>query len=175
VGFTEERWAAPRRCALEQGFTLVEVIVAGVIMLTVLLPTAMLMSSSTKALSLNQTKVVAANLASGVLEEARAAADSQTWSGTPVSPNLPAPQAPGPINGVTYTVTEQSGWCAPATVNGVSAWADYASMPSSPPAYGVLVTVTWLGASHVLTFGEVLTTPVTAVNSVPSSSASCKL
>ena len=175
MGFTEERRAAPRRCANEQGFTLVEVIVAGVIMLVVLLPSAMLLSSSAKAITANQAKVVAANLASGVLEEARAAADSQTWTGTPVAPNLPSPTTPGPVNGIVYTVTEQGGWCAPTTANGVTGWGDYASAPSSPPAYAVLVTVTWLGASHTLTFGAMLATPVAALDSIPSSSTGCPL
>jgi type II secretory pathway pseudopilin PulG len=169
---------APSGRTREQGFTLVEVLVAGVIMIMVLVPSAMLLSSSARVLSVTQAKIVAANLATGVLDEDRALAGSGTWAGTPPVPGLPAPTSPTTVNGVLFSVSQSGGWCA----LGSGALGDYASAPAAPPAYGVLVTVTWLSGAHSVTAGETLTTPVTVVaagvgnnGGAPSVGAACPL
>src|SRR5271169_2735436 len=146
VGVDAMRRDAPTRGAREQGFTLVEVIVAGVVMMTVLIPSAMLLSSSAKVLTVTQAKIVAADLATGVLEEDRALADSGPWSGSPPAPLLPSlcttpPMGTQTVNGVVFTIGHCGGWCAQATGAGATTWADYAATPVAPPAYGVLVTV----------------------------------
>ena len=144
----------------EGGFTLVEVVVAGLILVTVLIPSAMLMSNSTTVLTVNQAKLVAANLASGALDEDRALADVAGWSGsTVIAPALPTTAVTSTVNGVAFTVTPHLGWCALTS----GSWGDYSTATAGPPAYAVLVVVTWLG-SHVLTEGETLTTPTTVVN-----------
>ena len=101
-----------RRSSDERGFTLIEVVMAGVLMLAVLVPASLLLAGSTKALNLNQAKVVASNLLSGVLEEDRVAVDAQGaaavlgWSGSPIAPSLPALSSVK-VGGVTYTLQRQ--------------------------------------------------------------------
>jgi type II secretory pathway pseudopilin PulG len=162
VGFMGKRTGASSRPGGQGGFTLVEVIVAGVIMVMVLVPSAMLLSSSAKVLTVTQSKIVAANLAAGVLDEDRALADAKAWSGSPIAPTLPAPAASS-VNGVAFGVTRTTGWCTLA--GGV--WTSYASVPTTPVAYGVLVTVTWLAQAHSLSAGAVLTTPGAVVLAGP--------
>jgi len=158
VGFTAKRPVAPSRPGDEGGFTLIEVVVAGVVMMTVLIPCAMLLSSSAKVLTITQAKIVAANLASGILDEDRAVADAKTWSGTPTAPVVPAPSSTT-VNGVAFSVSQATGWCTLSS----GAWASYAPAPSTPLAYGILVTVTWMHDAHSVTAGATLTTPTSVV------------
>jgi type II secretory pathway pseudopilin PulG len=176
VGITAGRRDGPSK-RTDEGFTLLEVVVAGVIMILVLVPSAMLLSTSAKVLGVTQAKIVAANVATGVLEEDRAVADSVTWSGAP-APSLPVPTSPTTVNGVKFSVSQSGGWCALSA----GAWGDYASAPSAPPAYGVLVTVSWLSGAHSITAGEALTTPVAVVamgtanpGGAPATSTTCPL
>src|SRR5271169_2258245 len=112
----------PGRCAAadERGFTLVEVLVAGVLMILVLVPSALVMSTSTRVLTLNRATVVAANVLAGVLEQDRAWVDSVPWKATAgvvaPKPAVPAPAGPT-VNGVTFTVSQSFGWCAQTTSN----------------------------------------------------------
>lgn len=177
MGFTGERPVASSRRAHDGGFTLVEVIVAGVIMVMVLVPSAILLSSSAKVLTITQAKIVAANLAGGVLDEDRAVAGASVWAGTPVAPTLPTPSV-NTVNGVTFSVSQTKGWCALSS----GAWANYVAAPAAPPAYGILVQVSWLGGAHSVTAGAALSTPMVVVaagvgnsGGAPSASAACPL
>ncbi|HXX89119.1 MAG TPA: hypothetical protein VEI83_02705 [Acidimicrobiales bacterium] len=177
---TAERRRGASRAGSEIGFTLVEVVVAGTIMIMVLVPSAMLLSSSARVLSVTQAKIVAANLAAGVLDEDRALAGTSSWTGSPVAPTLPAPATPTTVNGIAFTVTQAAGWCTLAAGSG--SWSGYATPPTPPAAYGILVTVKWLSGSHWVTSGETLATPgvVAAAGTgnpggAPSTSGSCPL
>jgi type II secretory pathway pseudopilin PulG len=187
------RQRARSRPVDERGFTLIEVIVAGVLLLVILLPSALILSTSTKVLSINQTKVVAANLLNGVLEQDRSASDSAPWCAAPAAPacqGVTTPAAPTLttltailVNGVNYTFQRSVGWCAPATLNGTTFWTTFpnpptgtSSYPNEPPAYAEYVTVTW--RSQSISSGQVFTTPA-AVEGMsdnrPTSSTSCPL
>ncbi len=142
---------------------------AGILLLVVLLPSAMILSVSTKALSVDQAKVVASNLASGVLEQDRAAADSAPWCTFPTPPSAPVCQepprpslttlSPQRVNGITFTFTRAAGWCAESTSSlGITTWSDYSSLPGEPQAYAEYVTVSWLG-TYSLSAGQVFTSP----------------
>jgi type II secretory pathway pseudopilin PulG len=151
----------PSRCD-EVGFTLVEVIVAGLIMVMVLVPSALLLSSSTKILTVTQSKIVAANLAAGALDEDRALADATAWSvpaspaGSPIAPvGLPGTTT-STVNGVAFTIEPTYGWC---TLKPALFWDAYGpTVPSTPLAYGIIVKVSWYGG-HKLSAGAVLSTP----------------
>lgn len=163
------RRESPRR---ESGFTLIEVVLSGALVLGVLVPSAALLGTSDQVLSLNRDKVVAANIAAGQLEADRAAA-AQPWSaGAPVLPTPASPQQV-PTGGVSYTVTQAGAWCAESTNAGTTTWTTYTS-PSSqnPPAYTVTVTVSWLGGLHSVSASETLTT-YTGVTAPSSSTGSC--
>ena len=160
----------------ERGFTLVEVLVATVIMLVVLVPSSLLLSSSTSVLSYSQSKWVASNLLAGIMEQDRAVAEesgistSGGWpasGGNPIAPSLPAISS-RTVNGVTFSFTRTLGWCAEQTVNGVTNWGDYpnadtvvfTTVPATvyqPPAFSEYVVVEWPG--HSLGSGQVLPTP----------------
>ena len=172
----------------ERGFTLIEVVIAGILLLVILLPSALILSTSAKALTVNQAKVVGANVLSGALEQDRAIAaslpcatepGSVCWAGSPIAP-FGNSTTSTTVNGVTYTVATTTGWCAEsANAGGVTTWATYASAPTSePPGFGVYVTVSWLSGQS-LGGGEVLTTPVYNQNithqGAPSSSSTCPL
>jgi len=178
----------------ERGFTLVEVVVAGLLLVLVLVPSAMVLSTSTKVLSLNQDKVVAANLLSGTLEEDRTIATVSGqgsitgWSGSPtIAPPLPTLPTVV-VNGVAFTFNRQTGWCAPAQVNGMTKWANYplsgtyqveGMSVDEPPAFAEYLTVSWRGGADSLSAGQVLTTPAANDDihgaNPPATSGSCPL
>jgi len=157
--------------------------VAGILLLVILLPSAMVLSVSSKALSVDQARVVASNLASGVLEQDRAAADSAPWCTFPAPPATPVCEAspqpslttlsPQKVNGVTFTFTRAVGWCAESmSSQGVTTWSDYAALPGEPQAYAEYITVSWHG-THSLSAGQVFTSPQVieeAYDNRPSSS-----
>jgi len=106
---------------------------------------------------------------------AQRAADSSVSNTTP-------PMGTQTVNGVVFTIGHCGGWCAQATGAGATTWADYAATPVAPPAYGVLVTVSWSGGSHLVTSGQTLTTPIAVVAAAvgqaggpPNASALCPL
>lgn len=156
----------------ECGFSLIEVLLAGSLLLGVLVPSAALLGTSDKILSLNRDKVVAANIAAGQLEADRAAA-AQPWNaGAPV---LPTPASPEQVSagGLSYAVSQVGGWCAESSSGGTTTWTTYANASSqNPPAYTVTVTVSWLGDLHSVSASETLTT-YTGVIAPSSSTGSC--
>lgn len=175
---TAKRSKEPSR---QEGFALIEVVVASVVLLVVLVPSAYLITSSSSLLTTNRSKTVAANLASSQLEEDRSVADSETWSTTSSSPclglcpTLPGPTSPATssstVGDTTYTVTQSVGWCADLEVSGTWTWQNYSSAPTdNPAAYGILAKVSWQGGS--VSVGTVLPTPNAQLSSVPSSSSS---
>ncbi|HUY63012.1 MAG TPA: type II secretion system protein [Acidimicrobiales bacterium] len=140
---------------LEGGFTLLEVVVASAVILVVLLPSAALLATSNQKLGGDQQKLAASNLAAGLLDQDRAAADSQTWP--PTLPDTGGATSAQAVAGVTFTLSQSAGWCALS--NGV--WGSYPSAPNNPASYGVVVTVTWHHALQSLTTGTLFTTPPT--------------
>lgn len=178
----------------EHGFTLVEVLVALVVMIAVLVPSALLLSTSTKVLTFSQAKWVASNLLGGVIEHDRAAAEAAGaasatgWSGSPIAPTLPSLSSQT-VNGVTFSFARTVGWCAEQTVNGVTNWGDFPNANTvvfgvingntvyQPAAYAEYVTVSWPG--HSLGSGQTFPTPtanedISHVNP-PTSSSGCPL
>lgn len=139
---------------------------------TVLLPSASLVLTTGKTASGNRSRIVAANLASGCLEQDRAVEDAATTFPVAAS-SLPACPTGG--GGATYTISQRTGWCAESDATGTWVWADYTSYSQGaddPPAYAALVTVGWNGG-HSLAAGTVFTTPFAV--SIPTSSTSCPL
>jgi Tfp pilus assembly protein PilV len=182
----------------ERGVTLVEVLVATVVMLAVLVPASLLLATSTKVLSFSQAKWVASNLLAGVLEQDRAVAETagtvgtSGWSlhGGVIAPVLPSLSSTKQVNGVIFSFTRTVGWCAEQTVGGVTSWANFPNANTvvfgvingatvyQPPAYGEFVTVSWPGG-HSLGAGQVIATP-TANQSIshvnpPATSTGCPL
>ncbi len=155
----------------QEGFTLVEVVVATVILIIILVPTAYLLSSSTSLITTNRSKTVAVNLASSQLEEDRDVVDAETWTTGPLAPTLPAVTASQTVGQTVYKMSQSVGWCAE---NGtVGPWGTYSTKPTNPAGYGVLVTVTWQGGS--VSEGTVLMTPNAQLSNVPTSSTGCPL
>jgi len=146
--------------AREAGLSLVEVVLAGALLLTVLVPSAALLRNSDSVLSLNKAKVVAANLASGQLETDRAAADNGQWTSQVPPIPTPASSVQVPTGGETYALSQAGGWCAE---NSSGTWAGYSPANPAPagstPAYLVRVTVSWLAGTESLSASATLTTP----------------
>ncbi|MDA8071370.1 MAG: hypothetical protein M0Z82_07125 [Actinomycetota bacterium] len=136
-------------------------VIAGVLLMLVLIPAAGVLYTSETALATNRSKVVAANLANGVLETDRAIADQETWSGS--APSLPVPASHVTASRVSYTVDQSAGWCAESTTGSTASWGTYSSTSTTAgqPAYAVQVTVSWgdKQAPSTVAFGELLTTP----------------
>lgn len=154
------------------GFSLVEVLVALALLLIVLVPSASLVLTTGKTASGNRSRIVAANLAAGCLEQDRAVEDAAATFPVAAS-SLPA--CPDGGGGATYAVSQRTGWCREGDGSGTWTWGSYtgyAPGSDNPPAYGAAVTVTWNGG-HSLQAATVFTTPVDA--SLPTSSASCPL
>jgi len=153
---------------------LMEVIVSTLMLMIVLLPSVSLLQASNAVISLNRSKVVAANLASSQLELDRAAADSEGWTGScncgteacECLPFLPPPASPVevPAGGEPYTVTQDGGWCDEKYEGSSWVWTSYddgdvPADPDNPPAFAVTVTVSWLGGSESVSAAETLLTP----------------
>jgi prepilin-type N-terminal cleavage/methylation domain-containing protein len=152
----------------DEGFTLIEVVVASVVLLIVLVPGMWLLATSSSYVSQSKNKVAAANLASGLLEQDRASADAQTWTSN--APTLTDTSASSvTVTGTPFSVEQTGGWCAESS----GGWASYSSAPSTPAAYGVLATVTWQSGQQSLQVGTVLPTPATGVTA--PSSGTCPL
>lgn len=154
----------------EAGFSLVEVLVALTLLMIALLPSASLVLTTGKTASGNRSRIVAANLAAGCLEQDRAVEDAA--STFPVPPAA-LPACPTGGGGASYTVGQSAGWCREHDASGSwtwSAYSSYAQGTDNPPAYTAVVTVTWDGGRS-LQAATVFTTPVSAP--VPTSSASC--
>ncbi|MHB1712580.1 MAG: hypothetical protein ACYCV7_14480 [Acidimicrobiales bacterium] len=160
-----------RRAISEEGQSLIEVVIALAVLVVVLVPALLLVTSSTKVVYNNQFKVTAANLANGQLEADRTQAVA---SGLP----LPTPPSPHSIGSESYVISQQSGWCAPPiTVDGVTTqWGPY-SQGKWPYAYGVTVTVTWKGDPAGVQAAGVLTTPpgMFPPGTFPPTTTSCPL
>jgi hypothetical protein len=168
--------AGPPARSREEGVTLMEVVLSATLLLVVLVPSTVLLQTSSSLLSVNKAKVVAANLASGQLEADRAAADGAPWTGTPAVPDLPTPVSPVqvPTGGGSYTVSQVAGWCAESTNGAGTTWTTYTGLPAgNPPAYTVTVTVGWPVGSHDVSAAETLTTPPGVSAPDNSGSTSC--
>lgn len=158
-----------RRDFLEEGQSLVEVLIAIVVLVAVLVPALLLVTKSTQAVYNNQYKVAAVNLANGQLEADRTqAVTGQTLTLTPPTPSVT-------VGTETYSVSQSANWCAPPTTAGGS-WTPYTSGGASY-AYGVAVTVTWKGDSTGVQVSGVLTTPMGMFvsGSYPLTTTTCPL
>jgi len=153
----------------QEGFTMLEVVVAVVVLLVALVPNAYLLSSADSLLTANRSKTVAVNLASSQLEEDRSVADAETWSTGPFAPSLPAPTASQTVGDTVYAMTQSAGWCAETG----GTWGDFLHAPAQPAGYGILVKVSWEAGS--VSAGTVLMTPVGQSSDVPTSSSACPL
>lgn len=158
----------------QEGFTLIEVIVASVILLVVLVPTAALLNSSSGFVTQAKAQTEAAHLASGLLEQDRASAAAPGyWPDD--EPSLVDTQAiDEKLGNLPFSVVQSGGWCAEVS----GEWESYSS--SDPPtgqteeAYGVKAEVRWQDGSQNVTLTTLLTTPATV--SVPSNPpTSCPL
>lgn len=158
-----------RRDFLEEGQSLVEVLIAITVLIAVLVPALLLVTKSTQAVYNNQYKVAAANLANGQLETDR----NQAVTGQTLT--LTAPATPVTVGTEKYNVTQSANWCKPPTTVGGS-WTPYTSGGASY-AYGVAVKVTWNGDSTGVQVSGVLTTPMGMFISgtFPPTAASCPL
>src|SRR5579872_2221769 len=100
--------------AADAGFTLIEVLVAAMVLLLVLVPVSLALLTQTGQVNENGFQVEAAQLAAGQLESDRTMADNSSWSGSPPVPSLPTPTTPVTVNvtgktSVSYTVTASRG------------------------------------------------------------------
>ncbi|HZU79207.1 MAG TPA: type II secretion system protein [Acidimicrobiales bacterium] len=165
---------------VEAGFTLVEVLVAGTLLLLILVPTAYLIVSSTKLVTANKASVTAAQLAASQLEADRTFADTATWSGAPAAPSGSWPgylTIPSP--GIKYTISRSYGWCmdsqSQSTWTTTAAGSTIPTFPSGMVGYKEVVTVTWQTGS--LKASQILQAPDTVITgasgSIPTSAASC--
>jgi type II secretory pathway pseudopilin PulG len=148
-----------RRAFSDRGQSLVEVVIALSVLVVVLVPALLLVTSSTKVVYNNQFKVTAANLANGQLEADRNHAVAKI--GLPPVVPLPSPTTPQLVGSESYAISQQAGWCQPSNAR-PGVWTTYAS--GTAFAYGVLVTVTWPGHAGTPAAGSVqvagiLTTP----------------
>jgi type II secretory pathway pseudopilin PulG len=139
-----------RREFREEGASLIEVLVALVVLVAVLVPALFLVSNSTKVVYNNQFKVTAANLANGQLETAR----NQVIAQQTVA--LTAPTTPRTIGSESYKIVQQGGWCTTPTTT-VTTWGNSTSV--QPYAFVDLVTVSWNGNPTGIQVSGVLTTP----------------
>lgn len=148
----------------QDGISLLEVVIAVSVLLAVLVPTGFVLTSSGTVLASNRSTTVAANLASGQLQQDRTTAVSQSA--------LPAAATSTTVvDGVTYQVAQQVGWCAEAD----GTWGNYTSAPAGAVGYGVLVTVTWGAAAQPAAAAGLLTIPEDEQGAVPGASGSCPL
>jgi Tfp pilus assembly protein PilV len=155
---------------LQGGFTMVEVVVAAVVLLIVLVPASGLLSNSGNFVTESKAQAEASHLASGLLEQDRASAASSSWwgAGTPPTPAL-ADTTPTveSVGGVPFSVRQQGGWCA--ETNG--AWGSTFTN-ASEVGYGVQATVTWQAGTHQVVSTTVLAVPLSIA--LPNS-GSCPL
>lgn len=148
----------------QEGLSLLEVVIAVSVLLAVLVPTGFLLTTSGSVLADNRSTTVAANLASGQLQQDRTTAVSHG--------QLPAASTSTTVvDGVTYTLTQSVGWCGEST----GGWGDYQAAAPGSTAYGVLVTVSWRGSAPSVSAAGLLTTPASDPGMVPPSSESCPL
>ena len=142
----------------EEGFALLDVAIAIVVLMIVLLPIAYLLSTTAKTAATNQHRLTAQSIAASWLSQEQSAGEqaptapppvdnptgtaSTSW---PTSPLLPTAETVG--DDYTYEVFMAGGWCAYAGP-GVR-WADGTSStttPGSPPpplTYFIAVKVKW--------------------------------
>ena len=152
----------------EEGQSLVEVVVALVVLVVVLVPALFLVTGSTRVVYNNQFKVTAANLANGQLETARNLSVAQQTVPTSI---LTTTKTVGTSPEV-YTVVQKGGWCtAPTTA--VPMWSN--STSAQPYAFVVLVTVTWKSNTTGLQVSGVLTTPTSVAPSGNPASPACPI
>lgn len=154
-----------RREFREDGQSLVEVLVALVLLVAVLVPALFLVTGSTRVVYNNQFKVTAANLANGQLESARNLTVAQQVA--PTTP-LTFTKTVGTSSEV-YTVVQTGGWCRTPTA-ALTTWGNYSG--SQPYAFVVLVTASWKANPTGVQVSGVLTTPASAS---PSVSPSCPI
>lgn len=166
--FDEER--PRRRVRLQDGFGMIEVIVASALLLIVLVPASGLLSNSGGFVTQAKARVEASHLASGLLEQDRASAASSSWWGTSTPP-VPALPDTTPtqesVGNLPVVVQQTGGWCAEK--NG--AWGStFAS--STEVGYGVQATVKWQAGTHQVVSTTLLAVPLSIS---PPTSGTCPL
>jgi Tfp pilus assembly protein PilV len=149
------RSASHKSPAEEDGFALLDVAIAIVVLMIMLLPVAYLLSTSGKTAATNQHRLTAQSLAASWLEQERAAG-AQSPSGPPsVSPptgTTPSswPGAPAEteqIGTTMYSVYVAGGWCV-YQGSGVpwsngTATTTNANLPPPPLTFFIAVKVAW--------------------------------
>ena len=138
----------------DDGFTIVGVVVASVMLLLALIPAAALLEATVRVSGDNRNRVVAANLATAQLENLRSLSNSTT------NFNAMAQQYVGntvtstqKVGGVTYTVATNMRWSAGTFSSGSCAASAAENAPNLNPVIQTTVTVTWTN--------QRLATPVT--------------
>jgi Tfp pilus assembly protein PilV len=110
---------ASSRTFTEQGFALLDVAVAILVLMVILLPIAYLLSSTSTLAASNQHRLTAQSLAASWLEQERTSAGQSATSPPSVSSPVGAlptswPSAAGTeqVGGITYDIYVAGGWCA---------------------------------------------------------------
>lgn len=176
-------WRRPE----EAGLALIDAVVASAILLIILVPTALLISTSGRIVTNSKAQAVAQSLAASQVGADRALftstsspptyTDSCASSATDSSDNVSLLGCPT-VNGMKYWVYQNAGWC-------VTSSGSLAKVPSTTAAgtilyYWVEVVVAWGGSIAPTTTGPsnsvVLTSAIqTPPGYVGSTSAGCPL
>lgn len=155
-----------RRGAGDEGFSLVEVLVAMVVLLVVLLPVGSLLITSSNVIAASQFRTQAQGIASQELAAVQLAADGQAtafttmpFSGLPsLTPALVPPTGTGgsvawnqsatplteTVDHEQYTVYVDGDWCAVTTTSGAASYTN--AVGTTPPeslAFVAAVDVLW--------------------------------
>jgi len=101
----------PRRADLEEGFSLLEVVIAFALLMIVMIPTAVFMSDETTTTGSLRNRVVAANLVDQMLESYQQQASTSAGFTTLSSgADQGATSSTQTVGGVTYTLTTTKQW-----------------------------------------------------------------
>jgi hypothetical protein len=137
---------------VEDGFALLDVAIAIVVLMIVLLPVAYLLSTTAKTAATNQHRLTAQSIAASWLEQERTAAELSQNNlpsppgGTTSNPTWPAASGTQTVGTTTYDVYLAGGWCAYSGSG--TAWgngqASTTTTGSPPPIdYFVAAKVKW--------------------------------
>jgi hypothetical protein len=146
--------SAPRRksAVAEDGFALLDVVIAIVVLMIVLIPVAYLLSTTSKIATSNQNRLTAQSLAASWLDQERVAAEQSASTtpstisspgGTTSSPTWPAATGTETVGTITYDIYVAGAWCS--YLGAGAAWGNgSAPSSSSPPiAFFVATKVSW--------------------------------
>jgi hypothetical protein len=147
------RAALRKRSLAEDGFALLDVVIAIVVLMIVLFPVAYLLSTTSKIATSNQSRLTAQSLAQSWLEQQRTGAEQSSSSpptlsvaGTQSRPLWNSASGTETVGTITYDIYIGGGWCAYAG-NGL-AWgngqATTTTAGNPPPiAFFFAVKVSW--------------------------------